>query len=200
MNPRPPRHVAGFTLVELLIVVALASLVLGLAAPSFTSFIQMQRLRGINAQLVTDIQFARSEAVSRNVPVHLRFQKTGEMSCYTLYTNADPDPSGMLKCDCSAAEGSRCTNALLKEVRTVQVPAERSVFMSAAGNLTDNFSFDPRTGGMVYGKHDFPAPAPDEFLIDVYIDGTRKLRDTVGLVGRVKVCSPAGSTMSETAC
>lgn len=200
MNPQQSRRAAGFTLVELLIVVALVALVLGLAAPSFTSFIQMQRLRGINAQLVTDIQFARSEAVSRNMAVHLRFQASAAMTCYVLYTNADPDPNANLKCDCSAAEGSRCTNAFLSEVRTVQVPVERSVFISAAANLADNFSFDPRTGGMVYGKHDYPVPTPTDYLVDAYIDAPRKLRDTVGLVGRLKVCTPTGSTMREAAC
>lgn len=198
MNPHRSGRGAGFTLVELLIVVALAALVLGLAAPSFTSFIQMQRLRGINAQLVTDIQFARSEAVSRNMPVHMRFQASAGMTCYMMYTRTDPTLN--VKCDCLAAEGARCTDASTREVRTVQVPVDRSVFVSAAVNPADNFSFDPRTGGMVYGAVDFIGPTPDEYLVDVYIDGARKLRDKVGLAGRMKVCKPTGSTMSEPAC
>ncbi|HLL18200.1 MAG TPA: GspH/FimT family pseudopilin [Rubrivivax sp.] len=189
---------SGFTLIELLIVVALVAVILGLAGPSFMSFIQMQRLRSVNAQVVTDIQFARSEAVSRNVPVHLRFQTSAAMSCYTLYTKSVDAPS--LKCDCLAAEGSRCTPPSTVEVRTVQLPVSRTVRLTATGNLADNFSFDPRTGGMVHGPIDFFTPIPDEFLVHVYIDDSRKLRNKVGLAGRISVCTPAGSTMTETAC
>ena len=191
-------QVGGFTLIELLIVVALVAVILGLAGPSFMSFIQMQRLRSVNAQVVTDIQFARSEAVSHNVPVHLRFRSSAAMSCYTLYTKSVNAPS--VKCDCLAPEGSRCNPPQTVEVRTVQLPVSRSVRVSAEGNVADDFSFDPRTGGMVYGAIDFIAAIPDEYLIDAYIDGSRKLRNKVGLAGRLTVCTPAGSTMTEAAC
>ena len=48
------RTAAGLTLVELLVVVAVVAVVLMLAAPSFRGMIETQRLRGINAQFVTD--------------------------------------------------------------------------------------------------------------------------------------------------
>ncbi len=37
----------------------------------------MQRLQGVNAELVTDLQFARSEAVSRNRLMRFAFDSTG---------------------------------------------------------------------------------------------------------------------------
>ena len=55
----------GFTLIELMVVVAVLGTLVMLVAPSFRDMILMQRLRGINAQVTTDMQFARSEAVSR---------------------------------------------------------------------------------------------------------------------------------------
>ena len=61
----------GFTLVELLIVVAVVAIILVVAAPSFRDMILMQRLRSITAQLVTDLQFARNEAVSRGTLLRL---------------------------------------------------------------------------------------------------------------------------------
>jgi len=193
---------SGFTLIELLIVVAVVAVVLTLAAPSFSSLILMQRLKGINAQVVTDLQYARSEAVSRGVPVHAKFFEATSLtptSCYILYmvtTTVTPAPS----CNCAAAEGARCTNPATLEIRTVQVPASSGVFISTAGNPAHNFSFDPRTGGMVYGAIDSFGPPPTEFPISVFVDNPRKLRDVVGVAGRVKVCIPTGSTMAGDPC
>ncbi|GMR08138.1 MAG: type IVa pilus pseudopilin TppE [Gammaproteobacteria bacterium] len=61
----------GFTLVELLITVAILAIVLTIGVPSFRDFIQNNRLRGITNNLVLDINFARSEAVKRGTQVIL---------------------------------------------------------------------------------------------------------------------------------
>ena len=193
MNPR--RRDTGLTLVELLIVVALVAIVLGLAAPSFNDFIKVQRLRGVNAQLVTDIQFARSESVSRNVPMHMRFLANGTMSCYMVYTA----PNTSTTCDCLAAEGSRCSAAGTAEVRTVQLPLERGVRISQS-NHADHFSFDPRTGGIKILAVDTEGGPPSEYNVEAWLDSRRKLRDVIGVAGRLKVCSPAGTTMGQPAC
>jgi type IV fimbrial biogenesis protein FimT len=57
---------AGFTLIELMIVVVIIGVMLGLAAPSFRSFILDQRLRATSADLRIAILTARSESVKRN--------------------------------------------------------------------------------------------------------------------------------------
>ena len=56
----------GFTLVELLIAMALAAVLLGIGVPAFTDFIRTNRMIGVTNELVTALQFARSEAVKRN--------------------------------------------------------------------------------------------------------------------------------------
>ena len=56
------RHHYGFTLVELMIVVALVAILLALAAPSFRETIARNRLEGVAGELSTDFQYARSEA------------------------------------------------------------------------------------------------------------------------------------------
>jgi type IV fimbrial biogenesis protein FimT len=60
---------AGFTLVEMLAVVAVLSIVLGLAAPSFSAFSSNQRLRSASTDLVITLLAARSEAIKRNAEV-----------------------------------------------------------------------------------------------------------------------------------
>lgn len=59
----------GFTLVEMLAVMAIMSIVMALAAPNFASFASNQRLRGASSDLVTTLLTARSEAIKRNAEV-----------------------------------------------------------------------------------------------------------------------------------
>jgi type IV fimbrial biogenesis protein FimT len=62
---------SGFTLLELLITVALISIVMAIAIPSMTTFTQNDRLTtNINA-LIGHLAYARSEAVKRSQQVSL---------------------------------------------------------------------------------------------------------------------------------
>lgn len=62
---------AGFTLIELLIVVALLGVLLTLAAPSFTQFIDRNRLTGQANSLVGDISYARNESATRGARISM---------------------------------------------------------------------------------------------------------------------------------
>jgi len=61
-----PRAYAGFTLVELMVVVALLAVLTVVGVPSFRSFIVEQRARATVADLRIVLMTARSEAVKRN--------------------------------------------------------------------------------------------------------------------------------------
>lgn len=190
----------GFTLIELMIVVAVVAVILTLAAPSFRDMILMQRLRGINAQLVTDLAFARGEAISRGSFVQVRFQTvSGSMSCYSIASR--PDGEDVNQCDCTAAAGLRCP-ASSTEIRTVQYPVSDAVLLEVPTSLYPRtfYTIDPRTGGIVLPPIDAGINLPIEFPVEAFIDSPRKLRNLVGTAGRIKVCTPSGSTTGETTC
>ena len=69
----------GFTLIELLITIAIASLLLALAAPSFSEIIRNNRVTSTTNKLVAALSLARSEAIKRGTRVTL---------CKTNGTNA----------------------------------------------------------------------------------------------------------------
>jgi len=60
---------AGFTLMELMITLALAAVILSIGAPSFTEFRRNNRLTSVGNEFLGAVQTARSEAIKRQVPV-----------------------------------------------------------------------------------------------------------------------------------
>lgn len=65
MRSRPASSQNGLTLIETMVVVAVLGVLLALAAPSFRNFIATQQLKGAANELMTDMVFARSEALAR---------------------------------------------------------------------------------------------------------------------------------------
>ncbi|MDE2369734.1 MAG: GspH/FimT family pseudopilin [Burkholderiales bacterium] len=69
--PRRRVAVAGFTVIELMVVLAIAAVMLGLAAPGFQSLGRQSRSQAWASALVRDIQLARSTAIQTGAPVTL---------------------------------------------------------------------------------------------------------------------------------
>ena len=57
----------GFTLLEMLVTLTVLGVLMTLAAPSFSSFVLSNRLKTIAFELVVSLNYARSEAIKRNV-------------------------------------------------------------------------------------------------------------------------------------
>ncbi len=72
----------GITFVELLVTLAVVSILLAIGVPSFNDAVLSSRLTGIANDLLASVQLARSEAVKRNVPVTLCRSSNGT-SCAT---------------------------------------------------------------------------------------------------------------------
>ena len=190
----------GFTLVELLIVLAVAALLITLAAPSLRDMILVQRLKAVNAQLVTDLQFARSEAVARSHSGWLEFRSNDAMTCYTIYSTP-PTPNDGARCDCRLGEAA-CV-APHRAIRVVQLPRSDKVTVAKRSgmNLEDRVGFDHVAGALItIPPSDANLNPPTTYVIEVGVDASRKLRTTVDMSGRPTVCAPANATLGAPSC
>jgi prepilin-type N-terminal cleavage/methylation domain-containing protein len=162
------RSQGGFTIIELMTVMVIAAVLLVLALPSFNETLARRRLEGQANELVTDLSYAKSEAVARNRSVELRTGGGG--TCYTIGVMNTATPS-VGNCDCSAAPGSRCGVAGTIELKTVTL---------SSGVTVDNniaFAFEPVRGS---------APAASAAMTN----GTRTYTVQVTANGRIAPFTP----------
>lgn len=158
-------------MVELMIVVAVAAVLAALAAPSFRTFLAKQRVEGVASQLATDLQYARSEAVARNVNVRVTFIGS---DCYVIHQDT------LVVTTCTSAVDP----ALLK---TVQLPSGSTASFSTVPAFV---AFEPVRG---------TATASGSITVSSSI-GTRQLQIDLSALGRVRLCSPSGSIAGYAVC
>lgn len=82
----------GFSLIELVMTIAVISIIASTAAPSFSEYMENTQLKGAAERVFSDMQLARSEAIKSNSDIHLSVNN-GTSWCYGFATTAN--------CDCS---------------------------------------------------------------------------------------------------
>ena len=169
----------GLSLIECCATLAIASILVGTAAPSFDGLLKSRRLDGAAAELAVDLHYVRSEAVSRNEGVRVGFQNTAGGSCTVIHTGAAAD------CPCDGNGAAQCVNGAMA-LKTVFHPASSGVTVQA--NVA-SMRFD-QTNGTV---------TPAATVRVTTADG-RAVHHVVNIMGRVRSCSPGGSAKGYRAC
>jgi type IV fimbrial biogenesis protein FimT len=92
----------GFTLIEIMITLAVFALLLAVGLPSMTIWLQNQQIRTSAEGLQAGLQFARAEALRRNAPVRFQLVDTLTPACVLINNGTSwivsmNDPTGL--CD-----------------------------------------------------------------------------------------------------
>jgi type IV fimbrial biogenesis protein FimT len=167
----------GFTLVEALVTIAIAAILVAVAVPSFRDVLAKRRVEGIASELLTDLQYARSEAVARNASVRL----TLGSGCYTVHLDSASAVS------CTSASGSSVTPASAL-IKGVQLPGTAVISLAAVGAVT-RITFEPVLGS---ASND-AAVDPAVLNVTSATGKAWRLQVRTSSQGRVKACSPSGA-------
>ena len=89
----------GFTLLEVLIVMAVAAVLAAAATPTLSALVQRHRLVAVGRSLGADLAIARDEAARRAVPVYLVSHAGLADWCWALALHAQADCRGSPESD-----------------------------------------------------------------------------------------------------
>lgn len=111
------RHSPGFTLIEMMVTLLIASILLGVAAPGMVQLLEQNRMQTAADSLFTSLMFTRSEALSRNQIVVMCKSSSGTACTagaqwdqgWLVYTDADSDsavdPNEILRVESALSGG-----------------------------------------------------------------------------------------------
>lgn len=170
---------AGFTLVEMMVTIAVLAITLAIAVPSFQNFINKGRLVGAAEQVSADLKYARSEALQRNRLTSISFKNigTGTAWCYGI------DDDSSTACDCSAAT-SNCTVGGVEKKLTND--GFSGVSITSVNFIDNKVCIDPQRGVVSSGAGCASTSGGTATLTST--SGT--LHVVTSVLGRVKICTP----------
>ena len=104
MAPSGPRHAGGFSLIELMIVVAVIAVLAGISIPVTAGMISRARAAGAGAVAATWIESARNRAVAERRNFHVTFNQVNNR---VRIDREEPDDTLTLIADYPFEEGLR---------------------------------------------------------------------------------------------
>lgn len=195
---------SGFTLIEMMISVAILAILLGLAAPGFQTFIQNTSIRTTAESVQAGLQLARAEALRRNARVSFWLVNGTDASCArsaagTSWVVSVDDPAGACNSAASVTVAPRIVQTRLGSDGSagVTIAATTGTAASVASScITFNGLGTVEAtcpgGGAPIGRVSITSAASP--------DTTRDLQIRVAAGGSIRMCDPDVSDTDPSYC
>ncbi|MFM4678772.1 GspH/FimT family pseudopilin [Aeromonas media] len=162
------RPESGFTLIELILALALVAILVAVALPSYRSLRQEQMVRAATQALYTDMMLLKSEAIKRGGPLTLKLFNAGQSNwCYRIAIDATCSSCAD---HCSSIEGRKGADA--NEFGGVVIDASNQYKSGSTASIT----FTPRRGTFLGGN------------LIVSNDASTTNRVVIATYGRISTC------------
>jgi len=176
-------RVAGLTLIEILVGVAILGVIVAVAVPSMSDLLERRRVIAAAEEVAGILNYAKAETNATNSELDVNFQPDSAMSCAVVAPAV-----GYNRCQCNRTPSTVCQNSGAVALRLFQLPKTYVKFEAAAtwGSLANRYY-------LKFSRHQSVIEMPD-FHVDV--TGLKKgynLRVEVNTIGRVKICSPSAA-------
>lgn len=170
---------SGFTLIELMVTLAVTAIVLSIAIPSFNSMVLDNRSLALGGELASAINFARAEAVKRSSKVSICPSLNGEVCL-----GADDWAKGWIVFTDSAPADSTATATIGTVLRHWGDINTKAVITAKKGSVTLAYLRFTANGGLARSN----AADGDPRLFETHIEGCKnksKGRLYVGIAGLI---------------
>ncbi|MDM0014131.1 GspH/FimT family pseudopilin [Variovorax sp. J22P168] len=186
------RRVRGFTIVELMVTIALLSLLMAVAAPSLFAWVRNAKIRTVAEGLQNGLRVAQNESLrrSRQVVFSLTDSKLGPTA-----TAADAKADGnhwvifalpSMGAD-DSSDGFVEAGVLTDVASGVKISGPGAICFNSVGRLIAN---EAQTLTDVTGGETCAIDTPRTYNISLDSDADRKMRVIVSPGGQVRMCDP----------
>lgn len=199
----------GFSLIELMVAIAVFAILLTLGMPSLTTWMQNSQIRTATDAIQNGLQIARGEAVRRNTTVRFQLTDTADNACAIAAANTNTVATWVVSLDNPA--GACATTAW--DENTAAPPAVRILQMRPSAEGTRNAVVLANQTSVIFNGLGRITPVPAATITIGVSNPTggacatiatpapmRCLRVEVSTGGQIRLCDPAFAATDPQGC